>query len=100
MTWPENGVTRECPGQLGFEGEGEPGKPGSGQEERAGGGGSGNWEWPGFEGGGRPRAAGVRCDRSEPSRASRNDREGAGDLLRKAAVGGRKAPGELRGCGS
>ena len=71
---------------------GEPGKSGSGPSGESWGrrgGGGGDWEWPGFEGEGRPRAAGIPSGGVEE-----RGREGAGDSPEK---GGR--PREQR-CGS
>lgn len=56
---------------MGARRKGNPGSPGAAREEKAGG--PGDWEWPGSEGEGRPRAAGVSA------RASRKGREAPED---------------------
>lgn len=91
-------MTREYPGQVV---RGNPGTPRTARAERPGG--SENWEWPGSEGEGRPRAAGVRVTGSGLGslRGRRGKaRRGLGTLPRRVAVGGRSASGEFRSCWS
>lgn len=91
-------MTREYPGQVV---RGNPGTPGTARAERPGG--SENWEWPGSEGEGRPKAAGVRVTGSGLGACEGVEKRqggGWGPSRGRWLLEGGALLGEFRSCGS